>query len=104
MMNALEKQKHRERLEQELLLIQKYFFSTEWILLKEDIENRLEMCEDYIKVDNHIVPELTESYNSLVDFMIGIMQEFYDKISSSLVRDAIALVIKFNQEKFLHFP
>ena len=103
-MNDVEKQKHRERLAQELLLIQKYFFSPEWIDIKNDIEYRLEVCEDYLKVDNHLVPELTESYNSMTQFTVDIMQEFHDKISSHLVRQAINIAIQHNKDKFYHFP
>lgn len=103
-MNDVEKQKHRERLEQELLLIQKYFFSPEWVELRNDIEYRLEVCEDYLKVDNHLVPELTESYNSMVQFMVDLLQEFHDEISSHLVRQAINIAIQHNKEKFYHFP
>lgn len=103
-MNEVEKQKHRERLAQELLLIQKYFYSPEWEEIRKDIEYRLEVCEDYLEVDNHLVPELTESYNSMTQFMVDLMQEFYDKISSSLVRQAINIAIQHNKEKFYHFP
>lgn len=103
-MNDVEKEKHRERLAQELLLIQKYFFSPEWEELRSDIEYRLEVCEEYIGVDNHLVPELTESYNSMVQFTVNLLQEFHDKISSHLVREAILIVINHNKEKFFHFP
>lgn len=101
-MNDLEK--HRERITQELLAIQKYFFSEEWEEIRSDIEYRLEVCEDYLRVDNHLVPELTESYNSMVHYMTSIMQEYYDKITSSLVKDAIYIAIEHNNQKFLHFP
>lgn len=101
-MNDVDKKK--ERLAQELLKIQKYFYSPEWEAIREDIEYRLEVCEDYIGVDNHLVPELTESYNSLTQFIVNLLEEFHDKISSSLVQEAIAVVIKHNKEKFYHFP
>lgn len=103
-MNNVEKQKHRERIAQELLLIQKYFYGQEWDDLRGDIEYRLEVTEDYLMVDNHIVPELTESYNSMTQYIVDIMQEFHDKISSSLVRAAILISIRHNTEKFFHFP
>jgi hypothetical protein len=88
-MNDIEKQKHRERLAQELLAIQKYFYSPEWITIKEDITYQLEITEEYLRVDNHIVPELTESYNSLVYAMNTIMERYYDQITSQLVKKSI---------------
>jgi hypothetical protein len=103
-MNDVEKQKHRERLAQELLLIQKYFFSPEWVDIRKDIEYHLEVTEEYLAVDNHLVPELTESYNSMVQYMTGIMEEFYDRISSHLVKQAIKIAIDHNKSKFYHFP
>lgn len=101
-MNDLEK--HRQRLAQELLLIQKYFYSDEWIEIKSDILNRLETCENYLRVDNHLVPELTESYNSIVQAMTNIMQEFFEKITSHLVSQSIRIAIEHNYSKFYHFP
>lgn len=103
-MNDLAKQKQKERIEQELLLIQKYFFSEEWIAIREDIVYQLEITEDYLKADNHLVPELTESYNSLISAMNWIMERYYEQISSTLVKSAIKIAIDHNNQKFFHFP
>lgn len=101
-MNDVEKQ--RQRVQQELLLIQKYFFWEEWESIRAEISHNLEICEEYLVVDNHLVPELTESYNSIVQHMNDIMQLYHDKISSHLVRKSIELVIEHNKSKFFHFP
>ena len=101
-MNDVEK--HKERLAQELLKIQKYFYSPEWLDLKADIEERLENTEMYLIEDNHIVCELTDSYNSMLHYTTDVMEYYYGKVSLELVRASIKLVIDYNKQKFYHFP
>jgi hypothetical protein len=40
----------------------------------------------------------------MVQYMTGIMEEFYDRISSHLVKQAIKIAIDHNKSKFYHFP
>lgn len=101
-MNDVEK--HKERLAQELLKIQKYFYTREWEDIRIDIQEKLQEAETYLKEDNSLVWEPTDSYNSMLAYTIGIMEYYYHQISLELVRASIQTVIDFNKQKFYHFP
>lgn len=101
-MNDVEK--HKLKLEQELLVAQKYFFTDEWREIKKEIETELIQTEEFLQQDNHLIPELNHSYNSMNNHTIVIMEKYRDRITNPTIQRSINMVVTHNREKFFHFP